>query len=122
MKLCFVNIFSMFIYTFFFCLQAEAKFVELNEAFEVLKDAELRERYNRLGREGLAEQRKGGNRHDHHDYRYFKEDFGLYDDDEQIETYEGFTFWEMHESDQVVMVSQHPTQPLVIFSYIVILI
>eukprot|EP00042_Codosiga_hollandica_P038558 m.314809 g.314809 ORF g.314809 m.314809 type:complete len:331 (-) comp55423_c0_seq1:4445-5437(-) len=63
---------------------AHEEFVKINTAFEILKDPELRKKYDTYGEEGLKEGFNGGQQYD--SWQHYKEDFGLYDDDPQIET------------------------------------
>jgi DnaJ family protein C protein 10 len=69
------------------------EFLEINRAFEVLKDPETRQKYDHHGEEGLNEQHGGGS--SFQGWRYFNEDFGLYDDDPQIEPLSGSDFWDL---------------------------
>lgn len=62
---------------------AHQKFVKINSAFEVLKDDDLRKKYDQFGEEGLKDQNKGGQ---YESWKFYKQEFGLYDDDSQIET------------------------------------
>uniref|UniRef100_A0A8C9EP52 DnaJ homolog subfamily C member 10 n=1 Tax=Pavo cristatus TaxID=9049 RepID=A0A8C9EP52_PAVCR len=52
-------------------------------AYEVLKDEDLRKKYDKYGEKGLEDQQQGGRYESWHYYRY---DFGIYDDDPEIIT------------------------------------
>ncbi|CAM1305631.1 DNAJC10 (predicted) [Pycnogonum litorale] len=64
---------------------AHENFIRINRAYEVLKDEDLRKKYDMFGEDGLDEnkQRWGSN---FHSWKYYKEDFGIYDDDAEIVT------------------------------------
>uniref|UniRef100_T1IPH3 DnaJ homolog subfamily C member 10 n=1 Tax=Strigamia maritima TaxID=126957 RepID=T1IPH3_STRMM len=61
---------------------ANEKFMKINKAYEVLKDEELRKKYDVHGEEEFNSQR-GGN---YHSWNYYYENFGIYDDDQEIIT------------------------------------
>ncbi|XP_065834380.1 dnaJ homolog subfamily C member 10-like [Oscarella lobularis] len=63
--------------------EAHEKFLKLNRAYEVLKDEELRNKYDQYGEEGLDEN-KGWGRYE--SWQYYQEEFGIYDDDDEIIT------------------------------------
>ncbi|XP_069465703.1 dnaJ homolog subfamily C member 10 [Ambystoma mexicanum] len=63
--------------------EAHAKFVKINRAYEVLKDDDLRKKYDKYGEKGLDDQQQGGRYESWNFYRY---DFGIYDDDLEIIT------------------------------------
>eukprot|EP00047_Mylnosiga_fluctuans_P024635 m.165786 g.165786 ORF g.165786 m.165786 type:complete len:774 (-) comp9896_c1_seq2:89-2410(-) len=63
---------------------AHAEFVRINTAFEVLKDEELRRKYDAHGEAGLGDGFHGGD--GFQGWQHYNEDFGLYDEDPQIET------------------------------------
>ncbi|XP_058802167.1 dnaJ homolog subfamily C member 10-like [Phymastichus coffea] len=62
---------------------AHAKFIKLTTAYEVLKDPDLRKKYDLYGEEGLDESKRRSN---YHSYSYYQTNFGIYDDDPQIVT------------------------------------
>ncbi|XP_029214585.2 dnaJ homolog subfamily C member 10-like [Acropora millepora] len=64
--------------------QAHEKFTEINKAYEVLKDEELRKKYDVYGEEGLKDDHFGGGHYQ--SWNYFNEEFGIYDDDPEIIT------------------------------------
>eukprot|EP00045_Choanoeca_perplexa_P013938 m.160604 g.160604 ORF g.160604 m.160604 type:complete len:815 (+) comp16505_c0_seq8:87-2531(+) len=70
---------------------AHNEFVAINTAFEALKDPETRRIYDRFGEEGLKEQQQQGG-DGYQSYQYYQEEFGLYDNDEQITTLTGYDF------------------------------
>ncbi|XP_061697855.1 dnaJ homolog subfamily C member 10 [Syngnathoides biaculeatus] len=61
---------------------AHEKFLEVNRAYEVLKDEDLRKKYDKYGEKGLDE--KQGGRYE--SWNYYRYDFGIYDDDSEIIT------------------------------------
>uniref|UniRef100_A0A669Q6K9 DnaJ homolog subfamily C member 10 n=1 Tax=Phasianus colchicus TaxID=9054 RepID=A0A669Q6K9_PHACC len=62
---------------------AHESFLKINRAYEVLKDEDLRKKYDKYGEKGLEDQQQGGRYESWHYYRY---DFGIYDDDPEIIT------------------------------------
>ncbi|OXB75805.1 UNVERIFIED_CONTAM: hypothetical protein H355_009616 [Colinus virginianus] len=62
---------------------AHENFLKINRAYEVLKDEDLRKKYDKYGEKGLEDQQQGGRYESWHYYRY---DFGIYDDDPEIIT------------------------------------
>ncbi|KAF3843692.1 hypothetical protein F7725_002541 [Dissostichus mawsoni] len=68
---------------------AHDRFLEVNRAYEVLKDADLRKKYDKYGEKGLDEQQQGGGYESWNFYRY---DFGIYDDDLEVITLDSGDF------------------------------
>ncbi|KAK7081976.1 DnaJ subfamily C member 10 [Halocaridina rubra] len=64
--------------------EAHEKFVKVNRAYEVLKDEDLRKKYDMHGEAGLDESRSSG--HQYHSWSYYHDNFGIYDDDPEIIT------------------------------------
>jgi len=64
--------------------QANEKFLKLNQAYEILKDDELRKKYDAYGEEGLKDDFKQNSKF--HSWSYYSETFGIYDDDPEIVT------------------------------------
>ncbi|KAF2987486.1 hypothetical protein EK904_002527 [Melospiza melodia maxima] len=62
---------------------AHDNFLKINRAYEVLKDEDLRKKYDKYGEKGLEDQQQGGRYESWNFYRY---DFGIYDDDPEIIT------------------------------------
>lgn len=52
---------------------AHENFLKINRAYEVLKDEDLRKKYDKYGEKGLEDQQQGGRYESWHFYRY---DFG----------------------------------------------
>ncbi|KAG7463136.1 dnaJ-like subfamily C member 10 [Solea senegalensis] len=67
---------------------AHDRFLKVNRAYEVLKDEDLRKKYDKYGEKGLDEQ-QGGRYESWNFYRY---DFGIYDDDLEIITLDSGDF------------------------------
>jgi DnaJ family protein C protein 10 len=61
---------------------AHEKFVHLTKAYEVLKDAESRKKYDLYGEEGI----KSSHQQTYHSWSYYRDNFGIYDDDPEIVT------------------------------------
>uniref|UniRef100_A0A1A7YN79 DnaJ homolog subfamily C member 10 n=2 Tax=Iconisemion striatum TaxID=60296 RepID=A0A1A7YN79_9TELE len=61
---------------------AHEKFLKVNRAYEVLKDEDLRKKYDKYGEKGLDEQQGGR----YESWNYYRYDFGIYDDDLEIIT------------------------------------
>lgn len=64
--------------------RAHERFTTINRAYEVLKDEELRKKYDLYGEEGLKDDHFGGGHYQ--SWTYFNEEFGIYDDDPEIIT------------------------------------
>ncbi|XP_018025589.1 dnaJ homolog subfamily C member 10-like [Hyalella azteca] len=62
---------------------ADKKFIRINRAYEVLKDEELRKKYDQFGEEGLDDSHSGKG---YHSWTYYRDNFGIYDDDPEIIT------------------------------------
>uniref|UniRef100_A0A8P4G6C7 DnaJ homolog subfamily C member 10 n=1 Tax=Dicentrarchus labrax TaxID=13489 RepID=A0A8P4G6C7_DICLA len=65
------------------------KFLQVNRAYEVLKDQDLRKKYDKYGEKGLDEQQQGGR---YESWNYYRYDFGIYDDDLEIITLDSGDF------------------------------
>ncbi|CAL8240951.1 unnamed protein product [Merluccius merluccius] len=61
---------------------AHDAFLKINRAYEVLKDEDLRKKYDKYGEKGLDEQQGGR----YESWNYYRYDFGIYDDDLEIIT------------------------------------
>uniref|UniRef100_A0A672Z424 DnaJ homolog subfamily C member 10 n=1 Tax=Sphaeramia orbicularis TaxID=375764 RepID=A0A672Z424_9TELE len=70
-------------------LSAHDKFLKVNRAYEVLKDEDLRKKYDKYGEKGLDEQQQGGR---YESWNYYRYDFGIYDDDLEIITLDSGDF------------------------------
>lgn len=62
---------------------AHEKFVKFTKAYEVLKDPDLRKKYDLYGESGLDGNNQRGN---YHSWNYYQNSFGIYDDDPQVIT------------------------------------
>ncbi|XP_048578142.1 dnaJ homolog subfamily C member 10 isoform X2 [Nematostella vectensis] len=63
--------------------KAHDTFTRINKAYEVLKDDELRKKYDLYGEEGLKDNHFSNQ---YQSWNYFNEEFGLYDEDPEIIT------------------------------------
>ncbi|XP_077304256.1 dnaJ homolog subfamily C member 10 [Lithobates pipiens] len=63
---------------------AHDKFLKINRAYEVLKDEDLRKKYDKYGEKGLEDQQQQGGRYE--SWHYYRYDFGIYDDDPEVIT------------------------------------
>ncbi|XP_039266677.2 dnaJ homolog subfamily C member 10-like isoform X1 [Styela clava] len=63
--------------------QAHEKFLKITNIYDVLKDEELRKKYDRYGEEGLKDDFKEGG---YESYNFYKDEFGIYDDDAEVTT------------------------------------
>ena len=61
---------------------AHSDFLKVNRAYEVLKDEDLRKKYDKYGEKGLADNQGG----QYESWNYYRYDFGIYDDDPEIIT------------------------------------
>lgn len=68
---------------------AHEKFLQVNRAYEVLKDEDLRKKYDKYGEKGLEEQQQGGR---YESWNYYRYDFGIYDEDLEIITLDSGDF------------------------------
>lgn len=64
---------------------AHSDFLKINRAYEVLKDEDLRKKYDKYGEKGLTDNQSGGQ---YESWNYYRYDFGIYDDDPEIITLE----------------------------------
>ncbi|MCJ8732856.1 hypothetical protein PDJAM_G00216070 [Pangasius djambal] len=62
---------------------AHDKFLKINRAYEVLKDEDLRKKYDKYGEKGLQDEQQGGR---YESWNYYRYDFGIYDDDPEVIT------------------------------------
>lgn len=64
--------------------EAHVKFIKYTTAYEVLKDPNLRKKYDLYGEEGLNDANK--QQSNYHSWSYYQNNFGIYDDDPQVVT------------------------------------
>lgn len=71
-----------------FCLKqdpnANEQFIKINRAYEILKDEELRKKYDAYGEDGLKDNQNQG--HNYQSWNFYHQNFGIYDDDIEIIT------------------------------------
>ncbi|CAG02636.1 unnamed protein product, partial [Tetraodon nigroviridis] len=63
--------------------EAHERFLKVNQAYEVLKDEDLRKKYDKYGEKGFDDHKRGGQ---YESWNYYRYDFGIYDDDLEIIT------------------------------------
>ncbi|CAG2177491.1 unnamed protein product, partial [Oppiella nova] len=56
--------------------KAHDNFLKITRAYEVLKDDEMRKKYDMYGEDGLKDE--GTGRPQYHSWKYYNEDFGIY--------------------------------------------
>lgn len=66
--------------------EAHEKFIAINKAYEVLKDEEMRKKYDLYGEEGLKDDFEKSWKGSYRSWNYYYESFGIYDDDPEIIT------------------------------------
>ncbi|KAH9495740.1 DnaJ sub C member 10 [Bulinus truncatus] len=64
--------------------EAHDVFIKINRAYEVLKDEDLRKKYDQYGEEGLKDDFQRGRRYE--SWQWYQQNFGIYDDDPEIIT------------------------------------
>ncbi|CAD5208686.1 unnamed protein product [Bursaphelenchus xylophilus] len=64
--------------------EAHNEFIKINRAYEVLKDPELRRKYDQFGEKGLKDNQESGNQYQ--SWEFYNDKFGIYDDDPEIVT------------------------------------
>ena len=57
--------------------------MRITRAYEVLKDEELRKKYDQHGEEGLSQDKNQGR---YESWQWYQQNFGIYDDDQEIIT------------------------------------
>uniref|UniRef100_A0A3Q2QK14 DnaJ homolog subfamily C member 10 n=1 Tax=Fundulus heteroclitus TaxID=8078 RepID=A0A3Q2QK14_FUNHE len=80
---------------------AHEKFLKVNRAYEVLKDEDLRKKYDKYGEKGLDEQQGGR----YESWNYYRYDFGIYDDDLEIITLDSGEFEAAVDSGEIWFVN-----------------
>jgi len=68
---------------------AHERFVKVNKAYEVLKDEQLRKKYDLHGEDGLDDSKPHSK---YQSWNYYNDDFGIYDDDQEIITLDANDF------------------------------
>ena len=64
--------------------KANDAFIQINRAYEILKDDELRKKYDTYGEEGLKDNQNHGQQYQ--SWNFYKQNFGIYDDDPEVIT------------------------------------
>lgn len=77
---------------------AHDKFVRLARAYETLKDSELRKRYDLYG----EEDGKSGGSSQYHSWSFYRDNFGIYDDDPEIITLGRAEFGELRADEEQI--------------------
>uniref|UniRef100_A0A914HEM4 DnaJ homolog subfamily C member 10 n=1 Tax=Globodera rostochiensis TaxID=31243 RepID=A0A914HEM4_GLORO len=90
--------------------EAHDVFVRINRAYEVLKDEELRKRYDQFGEKGLENNNAGAQRQQWESWEFYNDKFGIYDDDQEIVTLSRADFEEeVFESGEIWFVNFYST-------------
>jgi curved DNA-binding protein CbpA len=63
---------------------ANEVFIRINRAYEILKDDDLRKKYDLYGEDGLKDNQNSG--HNYQSWNFYQQNFGIYDDDPEIVT------------------------------------
>ena len=63
---------------------ANEEFVKINRAYEILKDEELRKKYDAYGEAGLKDNHNAGQQYQN--WNFYHQNFGIYDDDPEVIT------------------------------------
>lgn len=63
---------------------ANEVFIRINRAYEILKDDDLRKKYDLYGEDGLKENQNQGQ--NYQSWNFYQQNFGIYDDDPEIAT------------------------------------
>jgi DnaJ family protein C protein 10 len=58
--------------------------MKINRAYEILKDEELRKKYDQFGEKGLHDENRNYN--NYQNWNYYQQNFGIYDEDPEIIT------------------------------------
>ncbi|CAL1536324.1 unnamed protein product [Lymnaea stagnalis] len=64
--------------------KAHDNFIKINRAYEVLKDEDLRKKYDQFGEEGLKDDFQRGRQYE--SWQWYQQNFGIYDDDPEVIT------------------------------------
>lgn len=82
----FINylIFETFLAIFKDDPNANEAFIEINRAYEILKDEDLRKKYDTFGEDGLKENHNAGQQYQN--WNFYQHNFGIYDDDPEVVT------------------------------------
>lgn len=72
------------------------EFLEITRAYEILKDPDLRRKYDTFGEKALEDEQTGGRKYE--SWQYYNTEFGIYDDDQEIVTLSSQDFEELVDS------------------------
>ncbi|CAD5110865.1 unnamed protein product [Dimorphilus gyrociliatus] len=75
---------------------AHTEFVEITRAYEVLKDSDLRRKYDTYGEKALEDEQTGGRQYE--SWQYYNTEFGIYDEDQEVVTLSSQDFEELVDS------------------------
>ncbi len=76
---------------------ANEEFVKINRAYEILKDEELRKKYDNYGEDGLKDNHNAGQQYQN--WNFYHQNFGIYDDDPEVITLTKTDFVQMVETN-----------------------
>jgi len=76
---------------------ANEEFVKINRAYEILKDEELRKKYDNFGEDGLKDNHNAGQQYQN--WNFYHQNFGIYDDDPEVITLTRTDFVQMVETN-----------------------
>ena len=76
---------------------ANEEFIKINRAYEILKDEELRKKYDNYGEDGLKDNHNAGQQYQN--WNFYHQNFGIYDDDPEVITLTRTDFVQMVETN-----------------------
>lgn len=79
---------------------ANEEFIRINRAYEILKDDDLRKKYDLYGEDGLKENQNQGQ--SYQSWNFYQQNFGIYDNDPEIQTLSRADFRELKKSHYIL--------------------